>query len=78
MSNNPVEKLIKIVGSQSELARRCRIKQQSVFKWLKNGIVPLKRVSAAVEACNGKMTPEELCPTACEIIKASRQTNYNN
>lgn len=68
---NPVEKLINIVGSQTELAKRCQVKQQSVFKWKKKGRIPADRVPAAVEASNGKMTPAELCPIASAIIKAS-------
>jgi DNA-binding transcriptional regulator YdaS (Cro superfamily) len=77
--NNPVQKLIDIVGSQAKLARICRVKQQSVFKWLKKGSVPANRVPDAVKASNGEMTPGELCPTAYEIIKASRQlkSHYN-
>lgn len=76
--NNPVQKLIDIVGSQSELARRCHVKQQSVFKWLQKGVVPYKSVTAAVKACCGKMTPEELCPSASEIINASYQSKTQN
>lgn len=69
--NNPVQKLIDIVGTQVELAKKCRVTQQSVYKWLKKGKVPADRILDAVEASNGKMTPEELCPTARIIIKAS-------
>jgi DNA-binding transcriptional regulator YdaS (Cro superfamily) len=77
--SNPVQKLIDIVGSQAELARKCLVRQQSVFKWLKKGRVPPGRVSLAVNAAKGKISPEELCPMANEIIKASYQVkNYNN
>jgi DNA-binding transcriptional regulator YdaS (Cro superfamily) len=77
MSNNPVQKLINIVGSQTELARRCHIKQQSVYRWLKKGKVPADRVPDAIKACDGMMSAEELCPTAYAIINASRQLKRN-
>lgn len=77
--NNPVQKLIDIVGTQVELAKRCQVTQQSVYKWLKKGKIPAERVLDAVEASNGQMTPEELCPTALNIIKASSRAKaqYN-
>jgi DNA-binding transcriptional regulator YdaS (Cro superfamily) len=71
--SNPVEKLIKIVGTQAELAKKCNVKQQSVYKWLKKGKVPADRVPLAVAASGGKMTPDELCPTAKAIMKVFSQ-----
>jgi DNA-binding transcriptional regulator YdaS (Cro superfamily) len=79
VKDNPVQRAVKIVGSQAELARRCDVKQQSVWKWLKKGLVPAARVASVVKAVKGELSPEELCPTVSEIISISHQSKskYN-
>lgn len=75
--NNPVKKAIDIVGSQTELARRCHVWQQTVSKWLYKGYVPFESVDKVVVAVNGKMTAEDLCPQIKTIRKLHKQaTQY--
>jgi DNA-binding transcriptional regulator YdaS (Cro superfamily) len=76
--NNPVKKAINIVGSQTELAKRCNVWQQTVSKWLQKGYVPFESVDKVVLATNGKMTAEELCPKIKSVLTLHRQaTKYN-
>lgn len=41
---NPVQEAILIFGSQSAFAKQCGVAQPTVFKWLKKGKIPPKRV----------------------------------
>jgi DNA-binding transcriptional regulator YdaS (Cro superfamily) len=72
--NNPVQKAIKIVGSQTELAKRCNVWQQTVSKWLSKGYIPFGSVEKVVIATNGKMTAEELCPKIKSVLTLHEQT----
>jgi DNA-binding transcriptional regulator YdaS (Cro superfamily) len=60
MNASPIQSAIAAAGSQSELARRCGVKQGHVWKWLKSGRVPPTRV-LAVEAATG-ISRHELRP----------------
>jgi DNA-binding transcriptional regulator YdaS (Cro superfamily) len=71
--NNPVQKAINIVGSQTELAKRCDVWQQTVSKWLYKGYVPFESVDKVVIATDGKLTAEELCPKIKSIISLHKQ-----
>lgn len=59
---NPVEKVIAIVGSLAELARRCGVRIQSVAEWKEKGIVPPKKVMLVAEIVSYKIPPHELNP----------------
>jgi DNA-binding transcriptional regulator YdaS (Cro superfamily) len=72
---NPVQKAIEIVGSQTELAKRCNVWQQTVSKWLHKGYVPFESVDKVVIAIDGKMTAEELCPKIKSVLALYRQAN---
>lgn len=64
MSNNPLKHAIKLVGSQSELARRIGVRQQYIWHWLnraKKG-VPLERVQDIERATGGRVTRYDLRP----------------
>lgn len=64
-----LEKVITICGdNQSELARRCNVKQPHVWKWLKSGRVPIERVHAVSRATGGKVQPHELRPDLHEFF----------
>lgn len=38
-----IELAVDLAGGQTELAKRLGVSQQAVFKWLKQGFVPLMR-----------------------------------
>jgi len=52
MNASPIQSAVAVAGSQSELARRCGVKQGHVWKWLQSGRIPAERV-IAVEAATG-------------------------
>ena len=56
--------------NQSELARRCGVKQPHVWKWLRSGRVPAERVPAVVRAVDGKVKAHELRPDLPELFPA--------
>ena len=60
-------------NNQSELARRCSVKQPHVWKWLKAGRVPTERVHAVSRASGGKVQPYELRPDLPDIFPAPSQ-----
>jgi DNA-binding transcriptional regulator YdaS (Cro superfamily) len=55
-------------GNQSELARRCNVKQPHVWKWLKSGRVPTERVHSVARASEGKVKPHELRPDLPDLF----------
>jgi len=55
-------------GNQSELARRCNVKQPHVWKWLKSGRVPTERVHSVARASGGKVKPHELRPDLPDLF----------
>ena len=57
-------------GNQSELARRCNVKQPHVWKWLKSGRVPTERVHSVARASGGKVKPHELRPDLPDLFPA--------
>ncbi|MBU0565084.1 MAG: helix-turn-helix domain-containing protein [Gammaproteobacteria bacterium] len=56
--------------NQSELARRCGVKQPHVWKWLRSGRVPAERVPAVVRAVDGQVKAHELRPDLPELFPA--------
>lgn len=66
-----LEKVITICGNnQSELARRCNVKQPHVWKWIKAGRVPTERVHSVARASGGKVLPHELRPDLPDLFPA--------
>lgn len=58
-----VQKAIDIVGSQSNLARRCGVKQQNVWNWLnRDKKVPAKYVLLIEKATRQQVSRYELRP----------------
>ncbi|MGZ8030967.1 YdaS family helix-turn-helix protein [Pseudomonas marginalis] len=55
-------------NNQSELARRCNVKQPHVWKWLKTGRVPTERVHSVSRASEGKVLPHELRPDLPDLF----------
>lgn len=53
---------IKIIGSQSVLARKLGIKQQTVFVWTKTGLPP-RRVLQVEQLTGGKISRHDLKPS---------------
>ncbi|MHB1222216.1 MAG: Cro/CI family transcriptional regulator [Gammaproteobacteria bacterium] len=43
-NNNPVKEAVAILGTQAALAKECGVAQPSIYKWLKKGIVPPRKV----------------------------------
>lgn len=70
-SLNALMRVLEVCGNnQSELARRCDVKQPHVWKWLKAGRVPTERVHAVARASGGLVQPHELRPDLPEIFPA--------
>ncbi|TBW37530.1 helix-turn-helix domain-containing protein [Azotobacter chroococcum] len=64
-----LEKALKHCGNnQSELARRCGVRQPHVWKWIKAGRVPAERVPAVVRATDGIVQAHELRPDLPELF----------
>ncbi|TBW12641.1 helix-turn-helix domain-containing protein [Azotobacter chroococcum subsp. isscasi] len=64
-----LEKALEYCGNnQSELARRCGVRQPHVWKWLKAGRVPAERVPAVVRATDGAVQAHELRPDLPELF----------
>lgn len=59
---NYVNDAIKIIGTQRKTAELCGIRQQSVFCWLKKGIVPARHAIRIEKATGGKITRYQLNP----------------
>lgn len=57
-----LSKVLSIMGGQSALAEKLKIKPQSVQGWVVSGKVPVKRVLAVEEAVGGQVTRYELRP----------------
>ncbi|WP_442965019.1 transcriptional regulator [Pseudomonas sp. JH-2] len=58
-----LEKVLSLCDdNQSELARRCGVKQPHVWKWLRAGRVPVERVPDVVAAVAGQVQAWELRP----------------
>ncbi|WP_447789176.1 YdaS family helix-turn-helix protein [Pseudomonas farris] len=64
-------RVLEVCGNnQSELARRCNVKQPHVWKWLKAGRVPTERVHSVARASGGKVLPHELRPDLPDLFPA--------
>lgn len=63
METKPLDRVIEIVGTQAELARRIAVKPAYVWNWLyRDKAVPPDAVRAVAEAVDWKVTPHELRP----------------
>ncbi|RTY77201.1 transcriptional regulator [Pseudomonas veronii] len=64
-----LQRVVEACGNnQSELARRCGVKQSHVWKWLKAGRVPTERVHSVARASEGKVLPHELRPDLPDLF----------
>lgn len=64
-------RVLEVCGNnQSELARRCDVKQPHVWKWLKTGRVPTERVHSVARASEGQVLPHELRPDLPDLFPA--------
>lgn len=61
-SNDALARAISLVGSQEVFAKRMNVKQQTVSKWLKRGLVPAERIVDAELATEGKIPRQEFRP----------------
>lgn len=59
---SPIEKAVKIVGSQTALAKHFQIEPQAVQQWISSGRVPTKRVLGIEQLTNGEVSRHELRP----------------
>ena len=59
---NPSKTLIKIFGSQSELARKLEISPQAVQLWIKNERIPAHRCLELERLSQNRVTRYELRP----------------
>lgn len=59
---SPIEKAVSIVGGQTALAAKLKIRPQAVQQWVAAGSVPVRRVIAIEQATNGEVSRHELRP----------------
>lgn len=60
------------IGGQSETARRCKIRQQTISFWMKTGKpVPLKYVEQIADEAG--MLPSDLRPDLVELFSRGRK-----
>ena len=57
---NAIKKVIQIIGSQTALARKCGVRQQSVGEWVEKGKIPPRRVLKVWRLVKGKVPLWEL------------------
>lgn len=57
---NPIEKAIRVLGTQQALADVFGVRKQAITKWRRR--VPAERVLGIEEATNGEVTRHELRP----------------
>jgi DNA-binding transcriptional regulator YdaS (Cro superfamily) len=62
MNNPPLEKAIKIVGSQYRMAKILGKRQSVIWYWLKSGHVSAEFVIPIEQATGGQVTRHELRP----------------
>ena len=62
VSARALDRVIAIIGSQSQLARDIGVKPQAVQQWVAAGEVPTKRVLACEALTNAQVTRYELRP----------------
>lgn len=62
MNNSPLEKAIKIVGSQYRMAKILGKRQSVIWYWLKCGHVSASAAIPIEEATGGQVTRHELRP----------------
>lgn len=61
--NNPVEKAIKVLGTQNNLASVCGVSQNAVSKWLKGyNRVTLEKALIIEKATNKEVKAEDFNP----------------
>jgi DNA-binding transcriptional regulator YdaS (Cro superfamily) len=75
----PIQKAIKIAGSQSALARKIGVPPQYVQYWAKKNRVPAERVIAIEKATDGEVTRAELRPDLFGTdpeLEPARKCNY--
>lgn len=64
-----VDKVITLCNNnQSELARRCGVKQPHVWKWIKAGRIPAERVPAVSRAVGGQVLPHQIRPDLPDLF----------
>ena len=67
-----IKRAILICGSQSALAKSCGVSQQTVGKWLKGGGISTVYVGRIIEATQGQVTLEDLCPDIAQAVTKSK------
>lgn len=59
---NGIQKAVRLAGSQSALARLCKLTPQAVQKWVDQGYVPSERCREVESALDKQVTRYELNP----------------
>lgn len=65
-----ISQAVRMVGGQSEAARRLGVQRTTVHWWLKRGAVPLHRVALVERIACGHVTAEELIAESVAVHKA--------
>jgi len=77
MESSFIEKAVSLSGSQSELARRIGVRQGTLWKWIRKGIVPAEYAISIESAVKGKVTRYQLRPDVFgpAPIKSNQRNN---
>ncbi len=68
-----INKLIQIYGNQTNLAIDLGISNQAVYKWVKQGFVPEKRVLGVYELAKDKKTPAGFRLDLVKMLEEARE-----
>lgn len=75
--NTIIEKAIKIVGSQKELAEKVGVDQSAVSKWLRGGGIRSQYIPKIVQATGGIVSTEEILSSVDIQPSSSEELNEN-
>lgn len=75
--NTIIEKAIKIVGSQKELAQKVGVDQSAVSKWLRGGGIRSQYIPKIVQATKGVISTEEILSSINAQSLSSDELNEN-
>lgn len=71
MEQSALQTAVKLLGGQTQMAKKLGLKQQNVWVWLRSGTVPAEYCPEIEEATSGQVTAEQLRPdVAWHVIRA--------
>lgn len=65
-----ISKAVRIIGGQSEAARKLGVSRSAVHWWMLRGAVPMHQIARVERIAGGEVTAEELIAEAVAVQKA--------